>query len=247
MARSKIEWTESSWNPVTGCTKISEGCRHCYAERLAKRLRSMGRANYENGFQLTLHENALEIPLRWTRAQMVFACSMSDLFHEDVPDSFVLKVFKTMHMAKQHCFQVLTKRPERMKNLNTAIEWPTNVWAGVTVESSKYLDRIPHLLDTGVQTKFLSLEPLLSPIADIPLDGIDWVIVGGESGPQSRPMDPQWVKTIRDACVDSSVPFFFKQWGGKNKKKAGRLLEGRTWDGFPQALMIDDQQMPLPA
>ena len=235
---SAIEWTESTWNPVTGCTKISPGCAHCYAERMARRLKAMGQPNYARGFNVTLHEAALELPSRWRKPQMIFVNSMSDLFHEDVPTEFILRVFEIMNQADQHVYQALTKRSERLLELNLLLPWAENVWMGVTVENDAYTSRIDDLRQTGATTKFLSLEPLLGPLPDLNLDGIDWVIVGGESGPGARPMDPSWVVDIRDQCQKAAVPFFFKQWGGVNKKRAGRALDGRTWDAMPRAVRL---------
>jgi len=234
--RSSIEWTESTWNPITGCTKISPGCKHCYAERMALRLQAMGQPNYANGFKLTMHEHMLELPLRWKKPQMIFVNSMSDLFHEDVPPEFIQKIFAVMRRASWHTFQVLTKRSARLVELNPEIDWPANVWMGVSVENQDYTFRIDHLRQTNARVKFLSLEPLLGPLPHLDLHGIDWVIVGGESGPQARPIQKQWVIDIRDQCLTAGVPFFFKQWGGFNRKRAGRLLEGRTWDGMPALL-----------
>jgi protein gp37 len=230
---SSIEWTESTWNPLTGCTKISPGCKHCYAERMAKRLKAMGQPNYARGFQLTLHENALEKPLEWKKPQVVFVNSMSDLFHKDVPVEFILEVFDVMRRAHWHTFQVLTKRAERLEEVNPQIDWPDNVWMGVSVENSDYMFRIDHLRRTNAKTKFLSLEPLLGPLPNLNLNGIKWAIVGGESGPGARPVMQEWVTQIRDQCLAAKVPFFFKQWGGVHKKRAGRELEGRTWDEMP--------------
>lgn len=231
--KSAIEWTESTWNPLTGCTKISPGCKHCYAERMAKRLQAMGQPNYRNGFKLTLQEHALEIPLHWKQPQMIFVNSMSDLFHEDVPVEFVQQVFDVMTRAPWHTFQVLTKRSARLVELDHVLSWPENVWMGVSVENQDYSFRIDHLRQTHAVTKFLSLEPLLSPLQGLNLAGIQWVIVGGESGPKSRPIERDWVTDIRDQCLIARVPFFFKQWGGTNKKKSGRDLGGRTWDELP--------------
>ncbi len=231
--KSRIEWTESTWNPVTGCSKISPGCKNCYAERMALRLRAMGNQNYANGFDVTLHRHVLEYPLRWKQPQTIFVNSMSDLFHREVPDSFIFDVFDIMNRAPQHRFQVLTKRSDRLCQLNPELAWGENIWMGVSVENSDYRYRIDHLRNTGATIKFLSLEPLLGPIPELCLDGIDWVIVGGESGPKARPMNPEWVTEIRDQCIEQNVPFFFKQWGGVNKKKAGRLLENQTWDQMP--------------
>lgn len=230
---SSIEWTESTWNPLTGCTKISPGCKHCYAERMAMRLKAMGKENYRNGFKLTLHENALDKPLEWKKPQVIFVNSMSDLFHKDVPVEFVLEVFDIMRRAHWHTFQVLTKRADRLEELSPQIDWPENVWMGVSVENQDYTFRIDHLRRTNAKVKFLSLEPLLGPLKKLNLKGIHWTIVGGESGPGARPLDPAWVTEIRDQCVRAKVPFFFKQWGGVQKKKAGRTLEGRTWDEMP--------------
>lgn len=230
---SSIEWTESTWNPVTGCTKVSPGCKHCYAERMAKRLKAMGQPNYANEFTLTLHEHALELPLRWKKPQRIFVNSMSDLFHIDVPVWFIQKTFEVMRRAHWHEFQVLTKRAERLLAMSPSIAWPDNVWMGVSVESQDYVFRIDDLRETGAKIKFVSFEPLLGPLPELNLNGIHWAIVGGESGPGARPMDRKWVLDIRAQCQRDGVPFFFKQWGGVNKKKAGRILEGRTWDEVP--------------
>ena len=231
--RTSIEWTESTWNPLTGCTKNSPGCKHCYAERMALRLQAMGNPNYFNGFQLTIHEHALELPLTWKIPQTIFVNSMSDLFHEKVPVSFIKRVFEVMDHTPWHRFQILTKRSERLMKLNPKLFWFENVWMGVSVEDADYIYRIDHLRKTGARIKFLSFEPLLGPMPRLNLKGIDWVIVGGESGPKARPMSPAWVRAIRDQCKIVGVPFFFKQWGGWNKKRAGRLLDGRTWDEMP--------------
>lgn len=230
---SSIEWTESTWNPVTGCTKTSPGCRHCYAERMAKRLQAMGQANYANGFDVTLHEHALHLPLRWRKPQMIFVNSMSDLFHEKVPTEFILRVFGVMRQAERHVFQILTKRSARLRELSPRLPWSPHIWMGVTVENSDCAFRIEHLRDSGAYVKFLSLEPLLGPLPSLNLQGVDWVIVGGESGPGARPMLPAWVLDIHEQCNAAEVPFFFKQWGGPRKKKAGRQLLGRTWDEMP--------------
>jgi len=233
MAISNIEWTESTWNPVTGCTKVSPGCKHCYAERMSYRLQAMGQANYVNGFELTLQEHMLERPLQWKKPQLIFVNSMSDLFHKDVPLAYIQRVFDVMRRADWHTFQVLTKRSQQLLDLHEEIDWPDNVWMGVSVETQKYSYRIDHLRETGAKTKFLSLEPLLGPLTNLNLENIDWAIVGGESGPGARPIEQDWVLGIRDQCVKAHVPFFFKQWGGVNKKKNGRLLQGRTWDQLP--------------
>jgi protein gp37 len=237
MAQSSIEWTESTWNPLTGCTKISPGCKLCYAERMAKRLRAMGQPRYANGFELTLHEDVLELPRSWQKPQLIFVNSMSDMFHEDVPARFIRKTFDVMRRASWHQFQVLTKRSDRLLELSPSIDWPENVWMGVSVENQDYEFRIDHLKQTGARVKFLSLEPLLGSLQKLNLRGIDWVIVGGESGPGARPMETEWVLEIKEQCMKAGVPFFFKQWGGFNKKKAGRRLQGRTWDELPRKPM----------
>ncbi len=236
MAKSSIEWTELTWNPVTGCTKISPGCKHCYAERMALRLKAMGQQNYVNGFDLTLHARVLELPFKWKRPQTIFVNSMSDLFHEDVPVGFVLEAFDVMRRANWHRYQILTKRSKHLLELNHQIHWTPNIWMGVSVEDKDYTFRIEDLRRTDAHIKFLSLEPLLGPLPQLNLTGIDWVIVGGESGPGARPIAQSWVIDIRDQCVRAGVPFFFKQWGGVNKKRAGRLLEGRTWDEMPKVV-----------
>ncbi|HEV8552908.1 MAG TPA: phage Gp37/Gp68 family protein [Casimicrobiaceae bacterium] len=233
-ANSTIEWTEATWNPLTGCTKISPGCKHCYAERMSKRLRAMGQRNYVNGFKLTLHDHALDLPLTWRRPQTIFVNSMSDLFQDEVPLAFIKKVFSVMKRADWHRFQVLTKRGDRLAELSQQLEWAPNVWMGVSVENQKYISRIDRLRSTGAAIKFLSLEPLLGPLRNLDLARIDWVIVGGESGPGARPMDPNWVIDIRDQCRRACVPFFFKQWGGIVKSRTGRSLEGRTYDELPR-------------
>ncbi len=237
-ANSAIEWTEATWNPLTGCTKISPGCKHCYAERMAKRLQQMGQPNYANGFRLTLHERMLELPLRWKRPQAIFVNSMSDLFHKDVPDEFIYRVFDVMCRADWHRYQVLTKRPERLLALDTQLPWRPHIWMGTSVETHRYVTRIDALRQTSAHVKFLSLEPLLGPLPRLNLEGINWVIVGGESGPGARPMDSKWVTDIRSQCQAARVPFFFKQWGGVNKKKAGRELDGQTWDEMPTLMNV---------
>ena len=231
---STIEWTESTWNPVTGCSKISPGCKHCYAERLAMRLRAMGQPNYARGFDLTIQEHMLELPLRWTKPQAIFVNSMSDLFHHDIPLEYIQRVFDVMRRADWHRFQVLTKRADRLLELDRRIHWTRNIWMGVSVENRKCFSRIDSLRKTGVHIKFLSLEPLLEDLGEFDLTGIDWVIVGGESGPGARPMSPSWVRNLRDLCLAAGVPFFFKQWGGTRKKVNGRLLDGLTWGQMPE-------------
>ena len=230
---STIEWTEATWNPLTGCTKISEGCKNCYAESLARRLKAMGNPSYTNGFKLTLHRHVLDYPLRWRKPHTIFVNSMSDLFHEDVPDEFIFDTFNIMKKAYWHRFQILTKRSERLLELNDRITWQSNIWMGVSIENKDNIFRMSHLRDISAITKFLSLEPLLGPLSNLNLSGIDWVIVGGESGPKSRPMDSSWVVDIRNQCQAANVPFFFKQWGGRNRKKAGHILEGEIWHEMP--------------
>jgi len=232
-SQSKIEWTESTWNPITGCTKVSPGCKNCYAERMAKRLKAMGNPSYENGFKLTMHEHMLNRPLEWKKPQMIFVNSMSDLFHKDVPIAFIQSVFDVMKKAHWHTFQILTKRSSQLLELDSSINWPENVWMGVSVETADYKYRFDNLRKTNYKLKFLSLEPLLGPLGKLNLSNIDWVIVGGESGPKSRPINKEWVIDIRDQCVKGKVPFFFKQWGGVNKKRNGRLLQGKKWDELP--------------
>ena len=214
---SSIEWTDASCNPVTGCTKISSGCAHCYAERMAKRLHGMGQTNYRNGFELTLQPHMLDVPLKWKRPRRIFVNSMSDLFHDDVPVEFILQLFETMNDADWHQYQVLTKRAERLLELDHLLPWQPQTWMGVSVETQKYLPRVDCLRQTGAVVKFLSLEPLLGPLRGLDLDGIDWVIGGGESGPGARPMKETWVTDIQQQCIDVNVPFFFKQWGGVSK------------------------------
>ena len=233
--RSAIEWTEATWNPITGCTKVSPGCTHCYAETMARRLQKMGQARYVNGFRLTLQEDVLQLPLRWKKPRLIFVNSMSDLFHEEVPDSFIQAVFNVMRDASWHKFQVLTKRSERLLEVAPSIRWPPNVWMGVSVERSDYTYRIEHLRQVGSAIRFLSLEPLLGALPNLRLRGIHWVIVGGESGAGARPMEEDWVLDIQCQCQSFDVPFFFKQWGGVNKKRNGRLLQGSTWDELPTA------------
>ena len=231
---STIEWTEVTWNPVTGCTKISDGCKLCYAERMSKRLRAMGLDKYKEGFAVAVHESVLDEPLRWRRPRLVFTNSMSDLFHESVPSSFFEAVFEVMNRATQHTFQVLTKRPGRVAALDNRLRWTPNIWLGTSIESKRWQGRLELLRETSAHTKFLSLEPLLGPLPGLPLQEIDWVIVGGESGPGARPMEADWVRDIRDNCLESKVPFFFKQWGGVFKKTTGRMLDHRIWDQMPE-------------
>ena len=234
---SSIEWTEATWNPVTGCSKISAGCKHCYAERMSFRLRAMGKPQYVDGFKLTLQPGALEIPLRWRKPRTIFVNSMSDLFHKGVGLEFTKKVFDVMNRCPQHTFQVLTKRPEIAADFASHLQWSPNIWMGTSVEDERVLHRIKSLREIPARIRFLSIEPLIGPIHRLPLTGIHWVIVGGESGPGCRNIDLEWVREIRDRCVQKGVPFFFKQWGGVNKKRAGRLLDGRTWDEMPSRII----------
>lgn len=231
--KSSIEWTESTWNPVTGCDKISSGCKNCYAERMAKRLQKIGVERYKNAFELTLHPEVLEVPLSWKTPKVIFVNSMSDLFHEKIPLSFIQDTFKVMKQAHWHTFQILTKRSERLKLLAPMIDWPDNVWMGVSVESETFINRIDDLRTVPSAVRFLSIEPLISRISKMNLKNIDWVIVGGESGPKARRLEPEWVIQIKEICEKQQVPFFFKQWGGTRKHRTGRKLLGRTWDDMP--------------
>ena len=231
---SHIEWTDATWNPVTGCTKISPGCAHCWAERMAWRLQGMGQKRYARGFEVTTHEDLLEKPLRWAKPRLVYVSFMGDLFHEQVPEEFILRVFDVMGRAPRHRFHVLTKRPERLVEMSPRLPWSSNVWAGATVEDDAHRGRADQLRRTGAAVKFLVLEPLLGPVDELDLTGIGWVIVGGESGPGARPMHIDWVRSIRDQCASAGVPFYFKQWGGVRRKETGRELDGRLWSERPQ-------------
>lgn len=230
---SAIEWTDATWNPVTGCTKVSPGCKYCYAERLAKRLQLMGKERYANGFALTLHEEAISLPTRWLKPRRIFVNSMSDLFHPDVPDEFIRRVFDTMVEADQHIYQVLTKRPERVAAISSKLPWPSNVWIGTSIESAKYVSRADLLRKVPGKIRFLSCEPLLGSLESLSLDGIHWLIAGGESGPIHRPPKAEWLRELRDMCLKQGVPFFFKQWGGKTPKSGGRVLDEQIWDQYP--------------
>ncbi len=230
---SKIEWTGVTWNPVTGCSKVSEGCRHCYAHRLALRLRAMGNRRYANGFQVTLHEDLVDAPFRWRSPRVVFVNSMSDLFHQKVPIHFLRQVFSTMNKCRQHTFQILTKRSGRLRRLAGKLEWSKNIWMGVSVENESVYHRIEDLRQVPAKVRFLSCEPLIGPMEKLPLEDIHWVIVGGESGPGARPMEADWVRSIRDQCGKSGVAFFFKQWGGVCKHQHGRILDNCTYDEMP--------------
>ena len=232
---TKIEWTNRTWNPVTGCTKVSPGCKHCYAERFARRLKVMGNPRYQRGFSVTLHHDLVDLPLHWKKPSLIFVNSMSDLFHDSVPLEFIELIFDTMKQAHWHIFQVLTKRSERLREISQTLEWPPNVWVGVSVETSKYYYRIHDLQAVPAHVRFLSCEPLLGPLDDMPLKGIHWVIVGGESGPRARPMRLEWVLSIKDQCEQAGVPFFFKQWGGVHKWRNGRQLLGREYNEMPEA------------
>ena len=231
---TKIEWTEETWNPTTGCTKYSSGCEHCYAASFAKRLKAMGSPRYASGFDVTVHRDLFEKPLEWKKPKMIFVNSMSDLFHDSIPDEDILAIFKTMNKANWHIFQVLTKRSARLLKLSPQIEWTDNIWMGVSVENKASIYRSEDLKMTGAKIKFVSAEPLLESISNINLHGIDWLIVGGESGPQSRPMDKSWVLELRDHAQENGIPFFFKQWGGFNKKKNGSMLDGRLYKEYPR-------------
>jgi len=222
-----------TWNPVTGCTKVSEGCRHCYAERMALRLRAMGNRRYINGFAVALHDDLVALPRKLRQPRLIFVNSMSDLFHEDVPEAFIRPVFETMAACPQHTFQVLTKRSRRLKEMASRLDWPANVWVGVSVEDKRVVGRIDDLREVPACVRFLSCEPLLGPLDDLDLDGIAWVIVGGESGPGARPLRQEWVESILTQCRGAKVPFFFKQWGGVRKDRTGRELNGRTYDELP--------------
>ena len=240
MSASKIEWTEMTWNPVTGCTKISAGCQNCYAETMSRRLKAMGQEKYKNGFKLTLHPDTLTEPYKWKKSKVVFVNSMSDLFHKDVPIKYVQKVFDVMNDNPQHLFQVLTKRAEKLYHYDhkDLLRWSHNIWMGVSVEDGSTVHRIDFLRRTKARVKFLSCEPLIGPLPDLNLEKIDWVIVGGESGPFARPMQPDWVIDIMEQCKKADVQFFFKQWGGTNKKKTGRELQGKIYDEMPEFNVI---------
>jgi len=233
MAQSSIEWTEMTWNPTTGCDKVSAGCKFCYAEIMSRRLQAMGVEKYKDNFEVRIHEDALNIPYTWKNSKVVFVNSMSDLFHKNIPLEFIQKVFRVMNENPQHIFQVLTKRAERLFELHKELKWTHNIWMGVSVENDKVRDRIDFLRKTNARVKFLSLEPLIGPLRHLNMSGIDWIIVGGESGHNPRPMKPEWVLDIQEQCKNNDVAFFFKQWGGKNKKAAGRILNGRTYDEMP--------------
>lgn len=256
MSKSSIEWTEATWNPVAGCTILSPGCTNCYAMRMAARLSAMGQKKYDNTTRISggrakwtghinLDEASLEVPKKWSSGRMIFVNSMSDIFHPDVPISFLQKIFHVMQSTPHHTYQVLTKRADILESRAAQLRWPSNVWMGVSVESASYLHRIDHLRRTAAAVKFLSLEPLLGPLGRLDLHQIDWAIAGGESGPGARPMQPDWVREIRDQCIDFGVAFHFKQWGGANKKKAGRTLDGKIWNEWPSVTKKSDAEMVL--
>jgi protein gp37 len=231
--RSAIEWTEATWNPVTGCSKVSPGCAHCYAETFAERWRGVPGHPYEQGFELRLWPKRLEQPLRWTRPRMIFVNSMSDLFHEDIAAEYIADVFDVMVRAEQHTFQILTKRHGRLAELASKLPWPDNIWIGVTIENRRFVHRADYLRDVPATVRFVSAEPLLGPLQGLDLTGIDWLIAGGESGPRHRPIRAEWVRELRDRCAAEGVAFFFKQWGGRRPKSGGRELDGRTWHQMP--------------
>jgi protein gp37 len=234
MSKSKIEWTESTWNPVSGCDKISKGCENCYAERMAIRLQAMGTRGYEDGFKVTLHPHTLEKPLNMKKPQIIFVNSMSDIFHKDIDDEYIIKIFEVMNKAHWHIFQVLTKRPERLKAIAHKLKWSDNIWMGVTVESNDYVNRVNYLKNLDIKVKFLSIEPLIDSVDKLNYNGIDWVIVGGESGYGCREIKKEWILDVKDKCQKENIPFFFKQWGGVNKKTKGRLLDGKIYDEMPK-------------
>ena len=238
-SKTKIEWTECSWNPVTGCTKVSDGCKNCYAYTFARRLKAMGNVRYTNGFDITIHEDLIDKPLKMKTPKMIFVNSMSDLFHESIPEEIILRIFKTMNEAHWHTFQILTKRSERLLSLSQKIKWTDNIWMGVSVENSNYLYRVEHLIHTDAKVKFISAEPLLGDLEGLDLNGIDWLIVGGESGHYSRPIKKEWVLSLKEKAHNSNTAFFFKQWGGFNKKKTGSLLDGKTYKEYPHKAKTD--------
>jgi protein gp37 len=230
---SHIEWTEMTWNPVTGCTKVSQGCKNCYAERMAKRLHAMGSDRYRNGFRITMHDDLTQMPKQWKKPRVIFVNSMSDLFHPEVPEEFIKQVFTTMAECPQHTFQVLTKRSERLREMAPRLHWTDNIWMGVSVEDEQVMHRISDLREVPAKVRFLSLEPLIGPLEKLPLEGIHWAIVGGESGPRAREMKPEWVRSIRLQCQKTGTHFFFKQWGGTRKDLTGRMLDNQTYDAMP--------------
>jgi protein gp37 len=239
--KTAIEWTEMTWNPVTGCTKVSPGCKHCYAETMAKRLVAMGSPRYRDGFKVTLQDDLIDLPRRWRAPRTIFVNSMSDLFHDAIPTEYIARVFRTMVDCSQHTFQILTKRAERLAQLAPRLPWAPNIWMGISVENQDYVSRIAHLRQVPAFVRFLSIEPMLGPITDLPLEGIHWVIVGGESGRGARPLQRDWVVSVFRQCRAARVPFFFKQWGGVHKQVTGRKIFGRTYDEMPRAPMLSVQ------
>jgi protein gp37 len=236
---SAIEWTEATWNPVTGCSQISPGCAHCYAKTFAERWRGVPGHPYEQGFELRLWPERLDQPLRWTRPRMIFVNSMSDLFHEDIPETYIEEVFEVMGKADHHTFQILTKRHERLAELAPSLPWHRNIWIGVSIENHRFTQRADYLREVDAEVRFISAEPLLGPLESLDLSGVDWLIAGGESGPGHRPMKIEWARELRDRCLDEGVAFFFKQWGGHRPKSGGRLLDGRVWDDMPSARRVE--------
>lgn len=242
MANSSIEWTEMSWNPTSGCTKISSGCKNCYAEVMTRRLKAMGQEKYKYGFnKIVIHPSTLLIPYTWKSSKMIFVNSMSDLFHQEIPLEYIKQVFQVMNDNPQHVFQILTKRAERLYELSNQLKWTHNIWMGVSVENMDVINRINYLKETRAKVKFISLEPLLSALPNLNLSNIDWVIVGGESGHHPRPMQQEWVSDIQNQCKNENIPFFFKQWGGQNKKANGRLLNGKIYAEMPQIKEIENE------
>jgi len=238
VTKSKIEWTEATWNPITGCTKVSDGCQNCYAEKMANRLYEMGNHRYKNKFNVTVHPELIEQPLKWHKPRIIFVNSMSDLFHEKVEFSYIKAIFNVMNKAKQHIFQILTKRTERLANCAPLLPWSDNIWQGITIENAKYLHRIENLKSVPARIRFISFEPLIGPVSKIDLDDIHWVIVGGESGPKARAIKAAWVRNIKHQCMEKNVPFFFKQWGGIQKNKNGRTLDCEVWDQYPASVPL---------
>lgn len=233
-AETAIEWTESTWNPVTGCSEVSPGCAHCYAKTFAERWRGIAGHPYEQGFDLRLWPTRLDYPVKWKRPRMIFVNSMSDLFHEDIPFEYVKRVFAVMHEASHHTFQILTKRHERLSELAPLLDWPPNVWMGVSIENKRWVLRADHLREVPAAVRFISAEPLLGPLTGLDLMGVDWLIAGGESGPRHRPVHADWIRGLREDCHKKGVAFFFKQWGGIRAKSGGRLLDGREWNEMPR-------------
>lgn len=250
-SQSDIEWTDATWNPVTGCTKVSAGCDNCYAEALARRLHAMGNQRYRNGFKVTLHPDLVEMPLRWKTPKKIFVNSMSDLYHSEIPDEYIRQVFDVMRRAHWHQFQILTKRPQRLVRLASSLPWPKNVWQGVSIENNAVAFRADFLRKVPAAVRFLSCEPLIGAVDKVDLSELDWVIAGGESGARARPMESAWVRDLRQRCKKSKVPFFFKQWGGYHHSSGGRLLDGRTYDEYPTPRLrwnaFEQLEVPVPS